>query len=375
MVILSMLAFIIAFIFLMDFVYTKFFDKNLEMQIHFNEKTAFEGESASLSEVVINRKWLPLPWLAVKFQASKHFSFYDDIGNYTDNYYRNDVFSIMPYQKVTRRLAFTCNKRGYYSIQNISLSSSNIFINKTLASVFQNQTSITVYPCLINSHDFDFELKRIAGNVTAQRFIDPDPFLFKGIREYQPFDDFKQINFKATAKMSQLMVNVNDFTISKEVVILLNLEPYNAYPDMFIFEQSIRMAATFAEHFITNEGIPVKLISGSRDILTQNTIDTESGESTHHLFQIYDALARIDLDQKVVPIKEYLYDDIENQKCTDTIYILVSPYHEKDLQDIFYHVQNDFSNIYWIVPKPYNIRMNVTPSENIIFWEAETNEL
>ncbi len=37
------------------------------------------------------------------------------------------------------------------------------------------------------------------GDIATKRFLMEDPYMFKGIREYQPHDSFKSINFKAYA--------------------------------------------------------------------------------------------------------------------------------------------------------------------------------
>ena len=45
---------------LQDLIYKTFWDKNLSVSIHFQDKAVLEGEQATLTEVIENRKLLPL---------------------------------------------------------------------------------------------------------------------------------------------------------------------------------------------------------------------------------------------------------------------------------------------------------------------------
>lgn len=81
----------------------------------FSRKSTVRGESCELLETIENRKLLPLPVLKVKFQVSRQLAF-EDAGtesSVTDQYYRNDVFSVRPYTRHIRSLRFTCKKRGF----------------------------------------------------------------------------------------------------------------------------------------------------------------------------------------------------------------------------------------------------------------------
>ena len=54
---------------LQDLIYKTFWDKNLSVSIHFQDKAVLEGEQATLTEVIENRKLLPLAYLNVKFHG------------------------------------------------------------------------------------------------------------------------------------------------------------------------------------------------------------------------------------------------------------------------------------------------------------------
>lgn len=369
MPVLSLIIVVCGLIYIINRIYAKYWSRDLSLSIRFSASKAFEGDSLYLSEEIVNRKWLPLPWIAVKFQISKNLLFEDETNNnISDDCYRNDLFSIMAYQKITRKLNFVCDKRGYYPIKSIDLLSTNLLLSKRYYKFIDANTYLTVYPRPLNLQGLDFDSKKITGSIAARRFINPDPFEFKGVREYQPYDDFKTINFKASAKTNQWMVNMFDCTISKEIVILLNLEDYSSWSSMDLFEQSIRLAATLAEYYI-REGIPCSLISGSRDITNKEPVSIESGQSVQHLFRIYEALARLDLTQSTASIIEYMPKDIFYQNENKT-FILISTYHDQPLHQRYKELRRNYNNIYWILPKFYDTKISIS-DKTITYWEAD----
>ncbi len=81
--------------------YRKYWNKNLTVEIRFTQHAIWEREEGELCETIVNRKWLPLPMLRVKFEADRHLDFMQE-GNIsvTDRCYKNDIFSVMMYQKI-----------------------------------------------------------------------------------------------------------------------------------------------------------------------------------------------------------------------------------------------------------------------------------
>ena len=109
-------------------VYQKLWRKNLNVDIGFATDHIFEGETGELKETIENRKKLPLSMLKVKFMTDRHLVFGNAKGSRTtDNYYRNDVFSIGGGERIIRTLKFRGSRRGYYTIKNLSLVASDLF--------------------------------------------------------------------------------------------------------------------------------------------------------------------------------------------------------------------------------------------------------
>jgi len=349
---------------LQKFLYKNLWDKKLSIDLKFSATHCMEGEDAYLTQTIINQKFLPLPILRLKFQASRHLIFYDSTNSQvSDNYYRNDLISLVMYQKLTRNLKFLCSRRGFYTINQCNVVCSDLFINDSMVKNIPVNLSLYVYPKYIDNVYINPTFHKILGNVLTKRFINEDPFEFAGIRQYQIYDTLKSINWSASAKTGELKVNVHDTTSSQQVKILLNLES----PTIWIFddllEESIRLAASLA-NLLINQGIPTGIYSNGRDLITKDTLTIPPGSGNNHMTSICKGLARIDTSlpaQPFVPFCEQLIK-IKNE---NDYFIFVSFYQKEDLQNLlkttFYKKHDSY---HWIIPINKELTLTVDSSFN-----------
>ena len=120
------------------------------------------------------------------------------------------------------------------------------------------------------------------GKMLSRTAVLPDTFEFHGIREYQSFDSMRSINWLATARTGTLKVNVYEYTASREVYILLNVEPDGAFYEEELIEEGIRIAASLCEYLV-HDRVSCGLISNARDIITKETIAMAPGQSLQHV--------------------------------------------------------------------------------------------
>ena len=207
--------------------YRKYWNMGLDIRLAFSKDTANIGEQVVLTEVIENRKALPMPILHVKFRTARTFIFEDnENAQTTDHYYRNDVFSILGKQKVTRQLPFLATHRGYFSITELHITSKDLFLTTSFADILPNDTALYVLPDRLQTKHFSSMHEQMLGDFHTHRQSMEDPFAFAGIRPYQTFDTMRSINWKTTAHMGTLMVNQYQPATSNEVRIFLNLTPY-----------------------------------------------------------------------------------------------------------------------------------------------------
>lgn len=357
---------------LQSLLYRKRWSKNTVLALSFSERYATEGDKLFLTEVISNRKFLPLPWLAVKFQVSRYLLFADG-GNakVSDDYYRNDFFNLMMFQRITRRLPFTCGKRGYYTVKSADLVSGDILAREKYTLSVPCRASLTVFPRVIDLDALLAVHRQFLGQILTKRFIQPDPFEFKGIREYQPTDSLRAVNFKATAKTGALMVNCYDYTVSQEIVLVLNLQKYSAFPNEALYEQTIRLATSLAAYYI-NQAVPLSFACNAGSVTEDGAAWLDSGSGAGHLANINDALARIDLKKAMVSTgRELLLRAAENQEMKrregrEPAYILLSTYHERDLADAYHALVEAGADALWIIPTTHDIDITVPLSQWVV---------
>lgn len=350
------------------YLYRHYWNRNLLVHINFSEEYTIEGEELILFETVTNKKFLPLPIMKVKFMTSKYLSFIDtNNSNITDHYYRNDLMSIMMYQKLTRSLTFLCTHRGYYTINHMDVVCSDIFISFEMVSSYDVDLHLYVYPKPVDYKKFQAPFQKMLGTILTKRFINEDPFEFRSIREYQSYDTLKSVNWKASAKTGSLKVNVFDYTSSQQVKIFINLESESIWKHEDLWEESIRIAATFATAFI-EQGIPTAIYTNGLDIISNNVVNVPAGSGMNHIKTLNENLARIDTSLKMPAFLQTVQQELINATKNDYI-ILISSYQKHDLIELLTKLptNTDYS---WIIPinKEVSITVNEDFRDKIIPW-------
>jgi len=367
-----LIAFVIAaVIFVMQYlIYRRFWNKNLEVKVLFDREMLYEGEENILKEIIMNRKYLPIPILQIKFSITRTFLFEkQENTKVTDRYYRNEFFTVMPLQKITRTYPFVCSHRGYFHMDNMDIICRSFFMDDKMMETVNHEASVCVLPRHIGHKEIPSNVNNLLGEIEKNIHINEDPFTFAGIRDYQPYDNIHSINWKSTARYGSLQVNTFNTTFSKKIVLLLNIEANSMQYAQEIDEWAIRIAAHLSSYYIT-EHIPVALYTNGIDIsveqnfgekagrrkpsemspLEMNCPAVEAGADMAHIRTIEIALARLNtalapasfvklLDERVVVGKE----PVE--------YIIISNYRKKDIIDKYEALKGAGYSIHFIIPE------------------------
>lgn len=282
-------------ILLQEAVYHKYWDRGLSARLQFAQPSVREGEIGALKEVVENRKRMPLPVLHVNLQLDRSLVF-DNQENtaVSDQTYRRDVFAVLPYQQITRTLSFTASKRGYYQCREVELVGRTLFFHGPFVKRLPQQAALYVYPKAIPAEPVQAACREMLGEYLWKKRLFEDPFSFQGIRDYQPQDSFRQVNWKAYGRTGQLKVNVYEHTAMARADILLNLQGDSIWTEEILLEGVIRIGAALAENWIAL-GVPTGIRTNGRDPIYGGLITVRSGAGTAHIRTILEALSRIDL--------------------------------------------------------------------------------
>lgn len=353
-------------------IYSVMWSKGIHVTLAFSEQEVYPGDKVTLTEVVTNHKWLPLPMVKVKFAIDKSLEFIDMVQdvNVSDRCYKSEVFSLLFYQKITRRLPFTCRKRGYFTIDSLDLVSSDLFMVRVLAAVLKVEECITVYPKPIGYEEGNIPYNRIMGTLLSKRYDYEDSFEFRGIREYQTYDTMRAINWNASARTGDLKVNVYDYTASQEVLLLLNLEDEGIWKYEMLKEESISIAADLALR-LTQQGILVSLISNGADKITRAPLFIGSGSDESHRKAIITGLSRIELNHDMTEFKDLMKEHRKKIEKTSMI-VMISTCKKAELQKEYSQVVTNALKGVWIFPHHPDMNREFTKvnEDYIIPWEV-----
>ena len=333
-------------------VYSRLWREGVTVTLTFDKSTVRAGEEVRLLEVVENRKRLPLSSLKVKFQCSRYLLFSDSTNSsVTDRYYRNDLFSVMPYQRITRTHRITCPQRGYYGIYGIDLVGADLFFSEEMMASLNSEAVLYVLPKVVPFENIEQAIRRISGEMVTRRHETEDPFTYKGIREYQPYDEPKAINWKATARTDELKVNVRENTSVSGVRIFMNLEDNGILRREELLEMSISLCGGIAEYLL-REGVRLSVFANAKDCISGQKLQLENLADQVSLDGVFKALARLDLDSPMEKFGTAFGERMAEDQ--DSIYtIFISTDIHEDYQQVLldYSRQNGKENAFvWVCP-------------------------
>lgn len=313
--------------------YRKWWKQKVSVTLNFEKTMVKAGEEVRLWEVVENRKRLPLPSLKVKFQCSRYLVFLDSTNSsVTDRYYRNDLFSVMPYQRVTRTHSIFCPQRGYYGIYGIDLVGADLFFTEEMTDSRESETLLYVLPAALSPALLTAALQRIQGELAVRRYVLEDPFTFDGIREYQPFDDKKAINWKATAKTDEWKVNIRSHTAVSSVRIFMNLEDNGILRREELLEMSLSICMGIAEKLLS-QGIRLAIYGNGGDCISGQALKLPNLTGKSSMETVYKALARVDLNAPMEKFGEAFGEELSDE--TEKRYtVFISPDIHRDYQQV-----------------------------------------
>lgn len=354
-------------------IYVNNWSKGIEADIEVSKNTTFPGDELILTETVVNRKWLPLPMVTVKFEVDRSFVFGNEVvnTNVSDYSYKSDVFSLLFYQKIIRNIPLVCTKRGYFTIDRLNIVSTDVMMDKTLTTFFDVGKKVTVYPAEVLSDDIEIPYRRIMGTVLTRQYTYEDPFEFLGIRQYQTYDSLKDVNWTASAKTGELKVNVHAHTAAQQVCILLNLENDGVWNYEDLKEKAISMACSLACR-LTRQAVAVSLMSNGRDILTGNEMLIEAGCDESHRMNIMTTLAMLDL-KKPCRDFELVIQEHKKELGDDMIYCMISTSRREPIQKYFVELSGKNGDAVWIYPchKGFERNFDYLGKTDVICWEVE----
>ena len=220
-------------------------------------------------------------------------------------------------------------------------------MDKSNFAVSNEYSSVLVLPARIRKENLKDNIIRYTGDVVKRIKINEDPFEFRAIREYQPYDPMNHINWKATAKSDNLHVNTFNSTNRKNVVILLNLDMNLIRNSENLAEWSIRIASCLADLFL-EEQIPVAVYPNGTDYESNEIIGVDAGSDEGHMRNIDIALARIIVKDTYPSFLDVMDKHIDLE--SDNEYLIISNYRKNDFVEKYDDLKRAGAKVGLIIP-------------------------
>lgn len=266
----------------------------------------FAGESAPVLVTVHNRKrWLPS--FSIVVEARGRAGVAASAARRTSRRATRRVLGYFMYvprrARVEQRVEQTFERRGRVLVEGFEISTKFPFgFFRLRRRLRARDVEIVVYPKPERASDELHLLPMEAGRVqAARRGAGHD---LHSLREYQPRDDMRHIDWKATARQRRLFVR--EFTAEDErrvhVALDTTLDDPESPEARRRFESGVTAAASLLAHF-TDERAEVRLTLGSED--------GPYGTGREHLYASLRRLALVEPEETAGAAREEFWRRVE----------------------------------------------------------------
>jgi uncharacterized protein (DUF58 family) len=197
-------------------------------------------------------------------------------------------------------------RRGYYTFGPLVTLGGDLLGAASYEHRFQKDDFVIVYPKIVALRELGFPSQSPFGTLPSRERLFEDPTRIRGVRDYQPGDSLRRIDWKTSARVGSLQVRRFEPAIALETAIFLNLNRAE-YPHAHwrqATELGIVVAASVAAHLVEKRQA-VGLITNGRDPLAEVSNPTPSlplRKGREHLMHLLDLLARIEVASEGEPV-------------------------------------------------------------------------
>ena len=260
--------------------------KSVEYSRSFQPR-AFLYEKVPVKLELINRHWLPVPWLQLAETLPLELI--------VPSTYRS-VTTLGPYDRQQFTYLLHADRRGYYSIGPLHIRSGDLIGLNEEVDTEGTTDRLIVYPKIIPFTKVRLPSRSPIGTLRHTQPIFEDPSRVRGKRDYVAGDSLRRVDWKATATVGRLQVKQFEPSIALETVIFLNLnaDEYERRTRLDATELAIVIAASLANWIIAQRQSVGLNVNGADPIgLGEQPQMLMPRKGRAHLTHILDVLARI----------------------------------------------------------------------------------
>ena len=164
-------------------------------------------------------------------------------------------FYLLPYRRFKGKVRLTLKKRGIFELGQYYLQVGDLLgLDPEIRS---GELGVRVVCTAQRAPEQELQtLGGYLGDVSVRRFLHEDPMMLIGYREYSGREPMKQISWMQSAKTGHLMVRQQDYTVDRNVTVLVNMEASQPH----ISERCLSLTRSVCEQ-LENAKIPYAMES------------------------------------------------------------------------------------------------------------------
>ncbi|MDR7857409.1 DUF58 domain-containing protein [Tissierella sp.] len=290
---------------------------NLNYRMEIRQKTAEIGDGIDIESIVENLSLLSVSFLRIDELFPT--GFHKKQNTYT--------LFVMPYQRVKRTYKLIAEKRGLYSIKDVTLTLGDFVGLESHKKQIKLDHEVIVFPKKLELSENIVPEGALSGDISVKRWIIDDPLMTIGIREYTGNEPERYIHWPSSIKYGNLMVRSFDFTTDNSVMVVLNLETMK--PCWKPVEEGLIENAISITRGVIEEFEDIKIPYGIANNEYNKNPDYVRGHFYHpglgqsHLVNLLEVLGKI--NYKVPFFFENTLKDIGKSKGNYSTIVIITP--------------------------------------------------
>tara|TARA_B100000959_G_scaffold48613_2_gene49949 strand:+ start:13248 stop:14483 length:1236 start_codon:yes stop_codon:yes gene_type:complete len=292
---LSVMSLVVVFV---AWLWNKVSLENVEYIRVIPQKRVFIGETVPFSVELHNKKPIPLPRIDTVDDIPSALNLNGpDIrpSSTVDAVSMTHSASISAYQRTAWEYSVQAKKRGFHRLGSVNIYGGDIFglfdSKKTIAT----RDYILVYPQILKLPDLGMPESRPLGEKITNLTIYQDISWNRGIRTYEKGDSLNTVDWKYTAKKSELMVKTFESTSKSDVILAVSVETsskvWEGYSPVNL-ERVVAASASIA-NYCSEEGFNLGFFSNGTPVLSDLPMRIPASQSEDQLKVILETLATI----------------------------------------------------------------------------------
>ena len=259
-----------------------------------HDRRVFWGERFAVQVQVHNQGLLPVLWMRLAETVPAELA--------SGRAFRR-VLSLLPRERVCLTYSLAGRRRGYYTLGPMATEGGDLLGSASYQNRCCDDDFVIVYPKIVPLRSLDLPSQSPFGILPSRERLFEDPTRIRGVRDYQPGDSLRRMDWKTSARVGSLQVRRFEPAIALETAIFLNLdsEDYIAAERLMATELGIVIAASISVHLIEKRQA-ISLVANGRDPLRDPDLEASSTaplptlplrKGREHLTDVLDLLARI----------------------------------------------------------------------------------